>query len=247
MLTSNKILLFGDEYDSLMLLNFYLQQADYRVLLAWNLSQAADYIQQESPMLVLLDRTHLEAETVETCRSFRQMDNRMCIAVVSNQSSEEMRVKCFEAGIDDFVVKPFNARELVLRVSAMLRRAGGFAIMPVVHSVEKSVSAPAHDMLPRAFDKPGFTIDVQRRQVYKNGREIELTRLEFDLLKFLYDHRGYVLSRDRLLTGVWKYNHTEDERVVDVVMARLRKKLEDDPNQPCHIQTVRGVGYKYVA
>ncbi len=240
----HKILLIGEDYDSLMLVNFHLQQANYEILLAWNINQAMDYVKHEHPLLVVLDRVTLDLNNLEICRTLRQIDGQMCIAIISSQGSEDSRVKSFEAGVDDYITKPFNARELVLRVNSMLRRAAvrpGFA----VRLPEKAISAPTHDRLPV---KPAynFQIDVQRRMVYKNGRELELTRLEFDLLKFLYEHRGYVLSRDRLLESVWKYSHSGDERVVDVVMARLRKKLQDDPNSPNYIQTIRGIGYKYL-
>ena len=243
MLTGHKVLLIGEDYDSLMLINFHLQQANYEVLMAWNIGQALEYVRQERPLLAVVDRGSTELVNYELCRAIRQLDGQICLAVLSNQSGEESRVKSFEAGADDYIVKPFNARELVLRVNAMLRRA----IRPTftLRLPDKPISAPAHD-LPhkRVFN---FQIDIQRRQVYKDGREVELTRLEFDLLKFLYEHRGYVMSRDRLLESVWKYSQSGDERVVDVVMARLRKKLEDDPNSPNYIQTIRGVGYKYVA
>jgi len=247
MSTVPKVLLIGEDYDSLMLLNFHLQQAGFQVLLAWSLSQATEHIQHEHPLLAIFDKTNLEGDSLELCRTLRQLDGRICIAVLSSQNSEDVRVKVFEAGADDYIVKPFNARELVLRVAAMLRRATVKSSLRIVPP--NSSLSPTQDNRPTStkLNYAGFTIDPHRRLVYKDGSAIELTRLEFDLLKFLYDHRGYVLSRNRLLVGVWKYHHSDDERVVDVVMARLRKKLQDDPNQPSHIQTIRGVGYKYVA
>jgi DNA-binding response OmpR family regulator len=242
-----KILIIGDEYESLMLLNYHLQHAGHQVLLAWNGSQAMEYVRHDYPRLVIIDRPMQEPGNLELCSRLRDADDSMAIAILSGQSSEDLRVKSFEAGADDFIVKPFNSRELILRVSALLRRVA--VVTPIrVHLPQREYAAltatlPEGDL----FSEQGFQIDVDRRQVYKNGRELELTRLEFDLLKFLYDHRGYVLSRDKLLVSVWKYNSSGDERVVDVVMARLRKKLEDDPNSPNYIQTIRGVGYKYVA
>lgn len=251
MLTTPKILLIGEEYDSLMLVNFHLQQAGHQVLLAWNGNQALDYLYRESPRMVIIDRSMSDAGNLDLCRQLREVDENMGIAVLNSHNSEDLRVKSFEAGADDYILKPFNARELVLRVNALLRRAlvvSPFRIrLPEREPVGMAVAVAATGVFSSRLDGPNFEIDVQRRQVYKNGREIDLTRLEFDLLKFLYDHRGYVLSRDKLLISVWKYNSSGDERVVDVVMARLRKKLEDDPNSPNYIQTIRGVGYKYVA
>lgn len=255
MLTTPKILLIGEEYDSLMRVNFHLQQAGHQVLLAWNGTQAMDYLYRERPRLVIIDRSMLDANNLELCLQLREVDDTMGIAVLSSQNSEDLRVKSFEAGADDYILKPFNARELVLRVNALLRRATVVSSItlrlperqPVGQPVGMAVAVSAPGVFSTRPNGPQFEIDVQRRQVYKNGREIDLTRLEFDLLTFLYDHRGYVLSRDKLLISVWKYNSSGDERVVDVVMARLRKKLEDDPNSPNYIQTIRGVGYKYVA
>lgn len=247
MSTPKKILLIGEDYDGLMLVNFHLQNAGHQVLLAWNNYQAMEYMRREQPDLVILDRSVLEGTGLEMCSTLRQMDDCMGLMVISSQNNEELRVKSFEAGADDYLLKPYNPRELILRTNAMLRRAASLAAFAVRAPVKPPVMVGAtltHDRLPTYGM---FEIDVQRRLVYKNGREIELTRLEFDLLKFLYENKGFVLSRDRLLESVWKYNHSGDERVVDVVMARLRRKLEDDPNAPHYIQTIRGVGYRYVA
>jgi DNA-binding response OmpR family regulator len=102
------------------------------------------------------------------------------------------------------------------------------------------------NLLAKTFSTSnGLQVNQDRRQVLKNGIEIELTKLEFDLLQFLYEHPNLVFSRDRLLEQVWNYDYFGDERVVDVHMARLRKKLEEDPSHPRYIQTIRGVGYKY--
>ncbi|MEI6045700.1 MAG: response regulator transcription factor [Chloroflexota bacterium] len=255
MTLSQKILLIGEDYDGLMQVNFHLQQAGHRVLLAWNNHQALEYLRREEPALAILDQTTSETGSLEVCRTLRQIDARLCIMILSNQNNEELKVKSFEVGIDDYILKPFSPRELALRVNALLRRVVRWSSSLIAEKqptvTEKqpvlSTSYSSRDNLPEKPSYSQFNIDVYRRQVYKNGLQLELTRLEFDLLKFLYDNRGYVLSRDRLLEGVWKYNHSGDARVVDVVMARLRRKIEDDPNSPNYIQTIRGVGYKYVA
>jgi two-component system alkaline phosphatase synthesis response regulator PhoP len=249
MTISQKILLIGEDYDSLMQVHFHLQNAGHEVLLAWNTNQAMEYIRREQPMVAILDQTMLEMDSLEMSQTLRQIDSHICIMIISNQNNEELRVKSFEVGIDEYILKPFSPRELILRVNALLRRAVRSHTIFATRLPEPAliIASQSHDRLPESSGYHQFNIDVQRRQVYKNGCQVDLTKLEFDLLRFLYDNRGFVLSRNRLLQSVWKYNHSGDERVVDVVMARLRRKLEDDPNNPNYIQTIRGVGYRYVA
>jgi two-component system alkaline phosphatase synthesis response regulator PhoP len=240
---TEKILLADDEHDILMLVNFQLQRAGYQVLLAENGREALEIAERERPALAILDRMMPEMDGVEVCKHLRQSQPDMYVILLTALGSEDQRVLGLEAGADDYISKPFSGRELVLRVKAMLRRSQKLAVAtaPEVPAKAPLVTAGSPETTTGVF------IDAERRQVWKDGAEIELTKLEFDLLKFLADNPGLVFSRDRLLERVWNYDYFGDERVVDVHMARLRKKLEDDPAHPRYIQTIRGVGYKYTA
>jgi DNA-binding response OmpR family regulator len=131
-----------------------------------------------------------------------------------------------EIGADDYMSKPFGVRELVARVRALLRRAQPLDAEPVVRS------GP-------------FLIDAARRRLEAGGREIELTTLEFDLLHFLAAHAGRVYPREQLLDQVWGKDRVVDLRSIDSLVSRLRKKIEPDPDQPRHLQTVWGAGYRW--
>ncbi len=230
---NKKILLADDEQDVLMLVSFHLQRAGYNVVLAENGRDALVKAEQEKPVLAILDRLMPEMDGVEVCRHLREVNPGMYIIMLTAMAADEQRIGGLEAGADDYISKPFNAKELMLKVKAMLRRAEAASLSQPVSS---NTNTLAEGIL---------TMDVERRQVWKKGTEIDLTKLEFDLFKFLYEHPNLVFSRDRLLEQVWKYDYFGDERVVDVHMARLRKKLEEDPARPRFIQTIRGVGYKY--
>ena len=241
---NEKILLADDEHDILMLVNFHLQRAGYQVILAENGKEALEKAELEKPVLAILDRMMPEMDGIEVCRRLREINPGIYIIMLTALATDEHRFGGFEAGADDYIVKPFNAKELTMKVKAMVR-----------HANEKQAAlAQAATLSPvgdgSLFSKTvavtnGLLVNQDRRQVLKNGSEIELTKLEFDLLQFLYEHPNLVFSRDRLLEQVWNYDYFGDERVVDVHMARLRKKLEEDPAHPRYIQTIRGVGYKY--
>ncbi len=240
-LHNEKILLADDEQDILMLVNFHLQRAGYQVILAENGREALEKAQQEKPLLAILDRMMPEMDGVEVCRQLREASPGMYIIMLTALATDDHRIGGLEAGADDYIAKPFNPRELTLKVKAMLRHARNEQ-----ERLETSLLQQANTAsLPAATASDnGLRLDSERRQIWKDGEEIELTKLEFDVLKFLFDHPNLVFSRTRLLEQVWNYDYFGDERVVDVHMARLRKKLESDPSRPRYIQTIRGVGYK---
>jgi two-component system, OmpR family, alkaline phosphatase synthesis response regulator PhoP len=233
------VLLADDEQDILMLVNFHLQRAGYQVVLAENGREALERAEEAQPAVAILDRMMPELDGVEVCRRLREINPRIFIIMLTALAADDQRIDGLEAGADDYMIKPFNAKELVLKVKAMMRHV-------------ESMQAPAAPRETADGEAPeievtedGLLLDVERRQVWKDAKEIELTKLEFDLLKFLFENPGIVFSRSRLLEQVWNYDYFGDERVVDVHMARLRKKLESDPSRPRYIQTIRGVGYKY--
>ena len=177
--------------------------------------------------LVLLDVMLPRLDGYEVCRQIRRTSTIPVVMLTARADTMDV-VLGLEAGADDYVRKPFEVPELIARIRAALRRAGTAAD-----------GAPALRIGP-------VEIDVAGRTATRDGRELALTRTEFDLLVELVRHAGTVLSRDVLLDRVWGYDYLGDSRLVDVAIQRLRSKIETDPAAPALIQTVRGAGYKAV-
>ena len=181
---------------------------------------------QEAPDLILLDIMMPEMSGWDVLRALRQKGLDVPVIMLSARGEEVDRVLGLELGADDYVTKPFSLRELLARVRAVLRRPG-----------------------PRLkFEEFAFgdvRIRLRGRQVFKAGQEVRLTRKEFDLLRYLVEHRGEVVTRDRLLDEVWGYEQFPTTRTVDTHVLRLRQKFEKDPERPAWILTVHGQGYRF--
>jgi DNA-binding response OmpR family regulator len=149
--------------------------------------------------------------------------------MLTARGSEDDVLRGFEAGADDYLVKPFSPKVLVARARAVLRRAG----TEIVSTEENALALG------------GISMDPKAHEVRVAGREVKLTGTEFELLRVLSEHPGWVYTREELLESVWGYSYLGDSRLVDVHIANLRKKIGDDPSDPHYIRTVRGVGYKF--
>jgi len=181
-----------------------------------------------APDLILLDVAMPGLSGWDVCRELRRKGIDVPVIMLTARGAEADRVLGLELGADDYVTKPFSLRELLARVRAVLRRPG-----------------PRH-----AFEEFAFgdvRVRLRGRQVFKAGREVRLTRKEFDLLVHLIQHRGEVVTRDRLLDEVWGYERFPTTRTVDTHVLRLRRKFEADPDRPALIQTVHGQGYRFVS
>lgn len=222
-----KILVVDDEPDAVELLEFNLRQAGYEVASAENGSDALTKAKNVQPDLIVLDVMIPEIDGLEVCKILRRdpATSSIPIIMLTAKAAEIDRVLGLELGADDYVTKPFNIRELQLRIKGLLRR---------VQTTEEQADTVRVGIL---------TLDIPRHMVLVNGEKIDLTSTEFKLLTLLAQRKGRVQSRETLLRDVWEYDNLIDTRTVDTHMRRLREKLGAAAR---YLDTVRGVGYRFV-
>lgn len=229
MADKNIVLVVEDDRNLLDTLRYNLKNEGYEVFTAADGAAAVDIARREKPDLIVLDVMLPVMSGLEVCRIIRK-EMTVPILMLTARAEETDKIVGLEIGADDYVTKPFSVRELLARVKAMLRRAG---------------MAQTSQQNGEAVLKVGdVQVDTARHQAEKGAVRLELTPKEFDLLAFLAKNKGFVFSRDRLLEKVWGYDFAGDTRTVDVHVRWLREKIEDDPNEPKLLLTVRGVGYK---
>ncbi len=224
-----RALVVDDEAPLVRLVTSYLQREGFRVQAAGDGQQAVELARTFEPEVIVLDLMLPRVDGIEACRQIRAFSDAY-IVMLTARAEEVDKLVGLSIGADDYLTKPFSPRELVARVRAMLRRPR---------------AAPSTDQTPTPARQIGeLTIDPPTREVHLGGQPVKLTRLEFDLLEALSERPRAVLSRRQLLERVWGPDWVGDEHLVDVHIANLRRKLGDDPRQPRHILTVRGVGYR---
>jgi two-component system alkaline phosphatase synthesis response regulator PhoP len=223
-----RILIVDDEPEIVRGLEDNLRFEGYETASATDGARAVALASTLAPDLVLLDVMMPALSGWEVCRELRRRGIDVPVIMLTARSEEADRVLGLELGADDYVTKPFALRELLARVRAVLRRPG-----------------PRRQAEELAFGD--VRVRPRARQVFKGGREVRLTRKEFDLLVFLVEHRGEVVTRERLLDEVWGYERFPTTRTVDTHVLRLRRKFEADPDAPAYIVTVHGQGYKLVS
>ena len=222
------VLLVDDERDLLSLVDFNLRAAGFETLLATTGEQAMAQLRRRVPDLVLLDLMLPDVSGTEICRHIKSDPRTRHVPVVmlTAKGEEVDRVVGFELGADDYVTKPFSVRELVLRLKAVLRRAGG----------GRTTERPPESVGP-------IRVDVDAHRAYVDGAEIQLTPLEFRLLATFMARLGRVQSREQLLEDVWEMSSDLETRTVDTHVKRLREKLGSGREL---LETVRGIGYRLV-
>jgi len=226
--TASKILVVEDDPDLLETLKYNLKKESYTVVTAIDGEQALEAARKEKPDLIILDVMLPKLNGFEVCRILRK-DMTVPVLMLTAKASETDRVVGLEIGADDYVTKPFSMRELIARIRAMLRRT------------KIAAEQPESEALLKIGD---IELDISRHVASKGRVALDLTPKEFDLLVFLARHKGLVFSREQLLEKVWGYDYAGDTRTVDVHIRWLREKIEDHPNEPKLLVTVRGVGYK---
>lgn len=222
-----KILIVEDESSFSEALEFLLGKEGFSVITAATGTEALKKFEQGGIDLILLDLMIPEISGTEVCRQIRAK-SKVPIIMLTAKDSEVDKVVGLEIGADDYVTKPYSARELVARINAVLRRNGSESA-----SVESGM-----------ITVQGIRMDIDRHQVSVNGIPVSLPLKEFELLEFLMRNAGRVLTRIQLIDRVWGSDYVGDTKTLDVHIKRIRAKIEVDPANPKIIQTVRGLGYK---
>jgi len=222
-----RILIVDDEPEMIRGLEDNLHFEGYQTITASDGERGLALALSEAPDLIVLDLMMPGLSGWDVCRTLRQKGLDIPVIMLTARGEEVDQVRGLEMGADDYVTKPFSLRELLARIRAVLRRPG-----------------PRQKLETFAFGD--VRLHLRTRQVFKAGREVRLTRKEFELLRYLVEHRDEVLTRDRLLNEVWGYDQFPTTRTVDTHVLRLRQKFERDPEHPAYIVTVHGQGYRFV-
>ena len=236
---SKRILIVEDEKNIVDILSFNLGKEGYETLEAYDGAAGLQLALEQNPDLILLDLMLPKMNGFDVCRSIRQENRSTPIIMLTAREEETDKVLGLELGADDYITKPFSMRELLARVKANIRRT------EMLLSAAPAQAAPAP---AGRLDLGRIQIDINLLMAYKDGKALDLTQREYELLKFLASQPGKVFSREALMEHVWNYEgYVGDVRAVDVAVRRLREKIEDDPAQPQFVVTRRGLGYLFNA
>jgi len=224
-----KVLIIEDEEDLIKGLKLNLIDEGYEVDSALNGVEGLLKVIQETPDLIILDIMLPDKDGLEVCRELRQKNISIPIIMLTAKGEEIDKVVGLEIGADDYITKPFSVRELLARIKAQLRRA---------ERDEKAV--------PQIYSFGDIEIDFAQFEVRRKGKELDLTSLEMEILKYFIAHRGEVVARDDFLDKIWGYESYPTTRTIDNHILKLRKKIEEDPSHPRYILSVYGGGYRFI-
>ncbi len=224
-----RILVVDDEERMVRFIRLNLEHDGFRVIEAFNGTQAINKVRSNLPDLVLLDIMMPDIDGFEVLRIIREVST-IPVIMLTAKGEEDDRIHGLELGADDYITKPFSPRELVSRVKAVLRRT-------------ETTSGATHGVIE--VDSR-LKLDFDRREVWVNDELVQLRPTEYRLLYHLVQNAGWVISHDQLLAKVWGYEYRDEPHYVRLYINYLRKKLEEDPSNPKYILTERGVGYRFV-
>ena len=225
---TGRVLIVEDDEATAFALRDGFEYEGYSVLVASDGVSAVRMAADEQPTLILLDVMLPEMSGLDVCRQIRAADDDVPIIMLTARGQEVDKVLGLELGADDYVTKPFSFMELMARVEAVLRRSA------------------ARSETSGTYEFGDVRLDFKMLEAWKGGQPLDLSPLEFKLMKFLIDHRQQVVTRDQMLRDVWNSQSALFTRTVDMHVAKLRKKIEDSPNHPRFIITIYGVGYKFL-
>lgn len=223
-----KILVMEDEIGIRSFVSINLKREGYEIIEASTGQEAIEKINANKDIsIALLDVMLPDMSGIEVCKYIRENFNQVGIIMLTAKAQEDDKIEGFISGADDYIVKPFSIKELLFRVSALIRRVKKDENMLKSNEI---VSVP-------------FVLNLDKRKLFKDNKEIELTPTEFSIVKYLMNNARQSLSRDQILNEVWGTNYLYDFKIVDVNIRRIRNKIEDDPSKPKYIQTIWGYGY----
>lgn len=235
-MTEQLVLVVEDEEAFIDALTVGLSKEGFRVEVARDGAEGVARFDELSPDLVLLDLMLPRVSGVDVCREIRTR-SQVPIIMVTAKSAEVDTVVGLEVGADDYVTKPYRMRELVARMRAVLRRS---------EQLEAAAEEDTEgDRAAEAIVVGDVSIDPSRHEVIIRGEPVQLPLKEFELLRYLMENAGLVLSRDALIDRIWGHDYVGDTKTLDVHVKRLRSKVEEEPSSPTRIVTIRGLGYKF--
>lgn len=231
------ILIVEDEKKIVDILRFNLNREGYTTLEAYDGKTGLKLALEQDPDLILLDLMLPRMDGYDVCRAIREAGSGIPVIMLTAREEEADKVLGLELGADDYITKPFSMRELMARIKANIRR------IRMSEPVQTSAASPAGRM-----EVGRLVIDTELHMIFKDGKALELSQREYEIVRYLAGNPGKVFSREVLMEHVWNYDgYVGDVRAVDVAVRRLREKLEDNPAEPAFILTRRGLGYLFNA
>ena len=228
---AKKVLIVDDEKAIVDILKYNLQKNEFETAEAYDGAEALRLARETDPDIILLDIMLPYMDGFEVCKALRDDGNNVPIIMLTAREDETDKVFGLEIGADDYITKPFSIRELMARVRANIRRV--------------AVPAPAEEKTDSVIHIKDLTIDTDRHSVFRDGKEIDLTEREYNIIHLMAAEPGKVFTREELMREVWQYDYYGDLRTVDVAMRRFREKLEKNPAEPEYIITRGGAGYYF--
>lgn len=229
---NNKVLILDDEDSIRQFMKINLEYQGYQTVESASGEEAIKVFEQENPAVAILDVMLPGISGFEVCQTIREKSPKTGIIMVSAKSQDIDKILGLERGADDYIIKPFNPQELILRVRSLMRRVN-------LSSVEKQASNSKN-----ITDGP-FTLNLYSKAFYKEDTEIDVTPTEFAILKNFIQNKGKAMTRDEIMEATWGENYSNDTKIVDVNIRRIRAKIEEDPAKPQFIETVWGTGYRW--
>lgn len=231
-MVNNKILIVDDEDPIRQFMKINLDYQGYQTVEASSGEEAIKIFEKEKPAVAILDIMLPGISGYEVCEKIRTQSPMTGIIMVSAKSQDIDKILGLEKGADDYIIKPFNPQELILRVKSLMRR------------VNLSQSTSKEENKDVISDGP-FTLDIYAKSFFKNDMEIDVTPTEFTILQNFIKNKGKAMTRDEIMAKTWGDSYSNDTKIVDVNIRRIRAKIEDNPAKPEYIETVWGTGYRW--
>lgn len=229
---NNKILILDDEDPIRQFMKINLDYQGYQTVEAASGEEALRIFEEEKPAVAILDIMLPGISGYEVCEKIRDMTPMTGIIMVSAKSQDIDKILGLEKGADDYIIKPFNPQELILRVKSLMRR------------VNLNPGGEKSEEIKSLTDGP-FTLDIYSKTFFKGEKEIDVTPTEFTILEYFIKNKGKAMTRDEIMRETWGDNYSNDTKIVDVNIRRIRAKIEENPAKPEFIETVWGTGYRW--